>query len=32
VHLDEDLLHSMELVDAEGRREFVVLDKPLRLP
>jgi hypothetical protein len=31
VHLDEDLLHSMELVDAEGRREFVVLGKPLRL-
>lgn len=32
VHLDEDLLHSMELVDADGRREFVVLQKPLPLP
>ena len=31
VHLDEDLLHSMELVDADGRREFVVLQKPLPL-
>jgi hypothetical protein len=31
VHLDEDLLHSMELVDADGRREFVVLRKPLRV-
>lgn len=31
VHLDDDLLHSMEFVDADGRREFVVLDRPLRL-
>ena len=31
VHLDEDLLHSMQLVDADGRREFVVLRKPLPL-
>jgi hypothetical protein len=31
VDLDEDLLHSMELVDADGRREFVALRKPLRV-
>jgi hypothetical protein len=31
VHLDEDLLHSMQLVDADGRREFVVLRRPLQL-
>jgi hypothetical protein len=31
VHLDEDLLHSMELVDADGRREFVVLRRPLQV-
>jgi hypothetical protein len=31
VHLDEDLLRGMELVDADGRREFVVLQKPLPL-
>ena len=30
-HLDEDLLHSMQLVDADGRREFVVLRRPLQL-
>ena len=31
VHLDEDLLHSMELVDADGRRELVVLRRPLQV-
>jgi len=31
VHLDEDLLHSMELVDADGRRDFVVLHGPLQV-
>lgn len=31
VHLEEDLLYSMELVDADGRREFVVLRKPLQV-
>jgi len=31
VHWEEDLLHSLELVDADGRRDFVVLRKPLRI-
>jgi len=31
VHWEEDLLHSLELVDADGRRDFVVLRKPLRM-
>ena len=31
VHLDEDLLLGMELVDAGGRRDFVVLHRPLQL-
>lgn len=31
VHLDGDLLHSMELVDADERRDFVVLHRPLQL-
>jgi hypothetical protein len=31
VHLEEDLLYSMELVNADGRREFVVLRKPLQV-
>lgn len=31
VHLDEELLHSMELVDANGQRDFLVLHRPLQL-
>jgi hypothetical protein len=31
VHLEENLLHSMELVDADGRRDFVVLHRPLQV-
>jgi hypothetical protein len=31
VHLDEDLLHSIELVDADGQRDFLVLHRPLPL-
>lgn len=31
VHLDADMLHSMELVDAGGRRDFVVLRRPLQV-
>ena len=31
VHLEEDLLHSLELVDAGGRRDFVVPSRPLQV-
>jgi len=29
--LEEDLLHSMELVDADERRDFVVLHRPVQV-
>lgn len=31
VHQDGDMLHSMELIDADGRRDFIVLREPLQV-
>jgi hypothetical protein len=31
VHQDGDMLHSIEVVDAQGRRDFVLLRHPLQV-